>query len=64
MLDCVGSAPVVLVAPTFEVKPDSMQVPQWNDFVRRGEAMLASGFDCTQHDGFRLCMRTEIRPEP
>lgn len=45
------------MSPTFETRPADMQTPEWNAFVRAGEAMLAADYDCVPHDGFRLCLR-------
>lgn len=58
-LECVATAPVVLVSPTFAPRPESLDVPDWNEFVREGEAMLARDFICTPHEDFRICVRKE-----
>lgn len=56
-LECASKAPVLIVANTFTPSHARDANPDWNEFVARGEQMLAEEYICDAKTGLRVCKR-------
>ena len=55
-LDCLPSAEMIVVGPDYGEDP---AFPEYTEFVRATEALLAEHYDCRQDGDFRLCIRRD-----
>jgi len=57
MLECASKAPFLLVSESFAATDGPYTNPAWNEFVVRGERLLAKEFTCDAKTGLRVCKR-------
>lgn len=56
-LECASKAPFLLVSASFAPSDGPYTNPAWNEFVARGERMLAEEYTCDAKTGLRVCKR-------
>lgn len=57
MLECASKAPFLLVGESFRLSDGPYTNSAWNEFVSRGERMLAEEYTCDAKTGLRVCKR-------
>ena len=57
VLECASKAPFLLVSASFAHSSGPNTGPAWNEFVSRGERMLAEDYYCDAKTGLRVCTR-------